>query len=153
MKRYKRTSLMDLIEKIIIRLVIVTAVLLVVAQTFVLDDNPITAVMANVGSDKAGYNETAHWSEPRITFYLENFSSLPHLYVLVNGNKLASFTDRYLTIPVEHGDTIEIDGSFYTHSIQVKVLNVTEDILSPAVDHQLSIENNIVKVDGVRLNR
>lgn len=148
MRWQKPSGVFDRVEKWLMRMVIITAVALVLTQSVIMKSDPFTSVMARVGSETMN---TAHWNEPRITLYLDNYSALPHLSVLINGKKVSVFSDRYVTIPVQHGDFLEIDGTFYNHSISVKVLNTTEEISLPQVDKELAIESNVVPVGTVKL--
>lgn len=152
--RREPVGMLNKVEKLLMRTVILTAVLLVVVQALVVND-PFSTVMARVGTDTTPAVETtaAHWSEPRITLYLENYSALPHLVVLVNGNKMDVFDDRYVTIPVQDGDRVEIDSTFYSNEVLVKVLNTTADVIIPMIDKQLALKNNIVPVCTVKLKQ
>ncbi|MEG6616257.1 hypothetical protein V6C27_07445 [Peptococcaceae bacterium 1198_IL3148] len=141
---------LDKIEKILIRMVVVTAVTLVVVQALVVDE-PFNTVMARVGTDTEPTATTVHWSEPRITLYLENYSALPHMSVLVNGNEVDVFDDRYVTVPVQHGDRVELDGTFYQQEIKVRVLNISDQIEEPLVDKQVIINSNVVSVCTVEI--
>ncbi|MBM7854666.1 hypothetical protein JOC37_001044 [Desulfohalotomaculum tongense] len=148
------TGIMEKAEKFIMRLVILTAVLLVVVQALVVND-PFRTVTAMVGADTAAtVNSTSvRWSEPHITLYLENYSALPRLSVLVNGDKAGQFNHRYVTIPVHDGDVVEIDGSFYNREVIVRVLNTTGEVVEPVVDKQLRIKGQLTTVSTVKLKR
>ena len=134
------------------RLVIFTAVILVVGQAVVVDD-PFRTVMARVGTDTgaASGNNAVHWQDEHITLYLENFSALPHLKVLLNGAEAAEFKDRYVTVPVSDEDVVEIDGTFYQHQINVRVLNTTAGVAAPAEGHKLIINSKVVPVGTVKI--
>lgn len=141
---------MDKVEKFLIRMVIVTAVTLVVVQALVVDE-PFSTVMARVGADTEPTVTDAHWSEPRVTLYLENYSTLPHLAVLINGSKVDVFDDRYVTVPVQDGDKIELDGTFYQQEIQVKVLNISDQVKQPAIDEEILVSEDVVPVCVVKI--
>lgn len=136
------------LEKLLIRMIIVTASLLVLVQAMVVDQP--NNIMAQVATDAEPATATAHWSEPRITFYLENYSALPHLAVLVNNGKVAAFNNRYVTIAVQHGDVISIDSTFYRHSTKVKIINISSDINNQLVDKQITLHSNIVPVCTIK---
>ena len=150
--RLKRTKILDKAEKILMRTVIFMAVTLVVVQAVLVDD-PFRTVMGRLGADTAITTtvNTVHQSESHVTLYLKNYSLLPHLQVLVNGNKAGVFDNRYVTVSVQDGDVIEIDGTFYNHSIIAEVLNTTDDITTPVIEQQLSIENNVILVGVVKI--
>ncbi len=152
MRSKKTDSFINKADKLIMRLVILTAVVLVVVQAMVVDD-PFRTVMARVGTDTgaASENNTVHWQDEHITLYLENFSALPHLKVLINGAEFAEFKDRYVTVPVSNEDVLEIDGTFYQHQIIVRVLNITPGVAAPAAGHKLTVNGTVVPVGTVKI--
>ncbi len=151
MRSKRPVDFLDKADKLLMRLVVLTAVALVVVQAMVVGD-PFRTVMAEVGSDSEIFDDNiVHWQDEHITFYLENFSTLPHLKVLVNGTEVGEFKDRYLTIPVYHGDLIEIDGTFYEHPVSVQVFNTTDNIIKPAVGHKLTINGEVKRVGSVKM--
>ena len=148
--RWPPAAFLNRLEKLLIRMIIVTASLLVLVQALVVDDQPGN-IMAQVGSDDNPTTASAHWSEPRITFYLENYSAVPHLAVLINDSKVAAFNDRYVTIAVQHGDVVTIDSTFYRHTTKVKIINVSSDINNQLVDKQITLHSNIVPVCTIKI--
>lgn len=147
----KRGPVLERVEKLLIRLIIVTAMLLVMVQGLVVNE-PIGHIMARVGTDVVPSIEAqAHWSEPRITLYLENYSTLPYLKVLVNGRQVGTFNNRYVTFPVQQSDVVEIDGSYYQREIWVKALNITSDVDNQLENKRFILQNNIVPVCTVRI--
>lgn len=138
-------------ESFLMKTVIFMAVTLVVAQAMLVED-PFRTVMGKVGVEPAFSTavHTANQGQAVVTLYLENHSVLPHLQVLVNGNKVAAFDSRYVTVLVQNGDIIEVDGTFYKHNILVKVIDTIGDITNPVVEQQLNIENNVISVQVVK---
>ncbi|MBO8138517.1 MAG: hypothetical protein H0Z40_10355 [Desulfotomaculum sp.] len=148
----RKSILMERAERFLIRLVIVSALVLIMIQALVVN-NPFLKPIDGVGLDHntAVSTSTIKWDQPHITLYLENYSSLPHLKVLVNGDQVAVFDDRYTTVTVQEGDVIQIDGTFYNHNILVKVLNTTAEVFNPAVEKQIIVKGNVVEVGPVKI--
>lgn len=132
-------------EKLLIRMIIVTAALVVLVQALLVE-------YTGQGTGMESTAATAHWSEPRITFYLENYSRLPHLSVLINDRPVAVFNDRYITVPVQHGDVVSLDGTFYRHEIKIKIINISSEINNKQlIDKQITLKSNIVPVCTVKI--
>lgn len=90
---------------------------------------------------------------PVVTLELKNFTTLPRALVLVNHEPRASFGQRYITIPVADGDRIEVDGSFYSHPLDVEVLDVSRNISSPPAGRKVVVDGTVTAVGTVRLSQ
>ncbi|MTI79350.1 MAG: hypothetical protein FH758_00500 [Firmicutes bacterium] len=154
MRRSKSREVPLSFERILFKLIFLIAVLLVIAQTLVVN-NPLRTTASMIGENSAvpANSSSIHWKESHITLYLENYSTLPHLKVLLNGDQINEFDNRYITIPVRESDVIEIDGSFYRHEVLVKVLNTTSDVIKPVVDKQITINGSTVEVCTINLKK
>lgn len=85
-----------------------------------------------------------------VTLQLNNFSTLPRVKVLVNQEVRGEFYDRYVTVSVKNGDTIEVDGTFYSHPVEIVVLDASPGVLAPASGQKLKLQGNFATVGTVR---
>lgn len=142
------------LEKLLVRFVILCAVILAVTQSFLATD-PMRNVIGYVDledvavSPNAARNLTA--GEPTITLYLKDYTSLPKMHVLVNGEPVGAFKDRYFTFQVQDGDLIELDATFYNHPVAVQVITVSERITFPEKGETFS-ETGIIPVGKVKID-
>ncbi|HUW63935.1 MAG TPA: hypothetical protein VMW83_04450 [Spirochaetia bacterium] len=90
---------------------------------------------------------------PVVTLELKNYTSLPRALVLVNHEPRASFGRRYVTVPVADRDLIEVDGSFYHHSLEVEVLDVSRGITSPPAGRTVEVDGTITAVGRVHVKQ
>lgn len=122
-------------EKVLVRLVIAGAVLLVLAQGLV-EKSPRAGLL-----DMAGLKEyvpvIADTQKPHdsivISFELLDVSSLSKAKILIDGSPVGDFGERYVTIKAAPGDLIEIDGTFYERPFRVKVLDVYPNAAKPVI--------------------
>ncbi len=122
------------LEKLLVRSVILGAVLLVVTQSFLATD-PLRHVVGYVDlkdikeSPNAGQQLVP--GKPTVTFYLKEYAGLPKLQVLINGESVGKFNDRYVTVQVQEGDLIELDATFYNNPAQIEVLETSAQVVYP----------------------
>ncbi|MHB8158656.1 MAG: hypothetical protein ACYDEQ_14935 [Desulfocucumaceae bacterium] len=81
-----------------------------------------------------------------MTLYLSDYSLLPHLRVLVNGEVKVTFNSRYLALAVNSGDVIAVDGTFYKRPVKVEVYNVSKNIKSPRCGDRLQLNGNVASL-------
>ena len=81
-----------------------------------------------------------------VTLYLSDYSLLPHLRVLVNGEVKGTFNSRYLALAVNSGDVIAVDGTFYKRPVKVEVYNVSKNIKSPRCGDRLQLNGNVASL-------
>lgn len=86
-----------------------------------------------------------------ITIQCENFSSLEKAILLVNGEEVGDFRDKQLTIKVSPGDTVSIDGSFYTHELIFKVVAASENVGQPEIGQIIRVNGDVALVGEVRM--
>lgn len=142
------------LEQLLIRLVILCAVILVVIQSFFVTD-PMRHVIGYVDLEdvKVSPNSSQQLvpGEPVITFFLNDFAGLPKMSVLVNGEPVGKFNDRYVTIQVQEGDLIEIDATFYDRPVEIQVLSTSENIQNPPEGKTFKV-TGITSLDKVKIH-
>ncbi|RYD02917.1 hypothetical protein N752_22285 [Desulforamulus aquiferis] len=103
---------------------------------------PYQGVIDQVGSDAQAMSYVAEVADTTIILQLVNYSTLPKARVLVNGQVKGDFTHPYVTLSVADGDLLEVDTSFYRHSVEVKVLETSNKIVVPEKASK-SLDNRI----------
>jgi len=86
-----------------------------------------------------------------ITLELINFSSMPKATVLVNGQEVADFREKRVTIPVRTDDILEINGSYYQHSLTVLILDVSENVRYPKEKQEIKVNQSLTRIGQVTL--
>ncbi|MGI6648438.1 MAG: hypothetical protein ACOX5W_05045 [Bacillota bacterium] len=86
-----------------------------------------------------------------ITLELINFSSMPKATVLVNGQEVADFREKRVTIPVRTDDILEINGSYYQHSLTVLILDVSENVRYPKEKQEIKVNQSLARIGQVTL--
>lgn len=86
---------------------------------------------AVAASDSAlvGEESFSPWAE--IVVEVENYSSLPKAFVLVNGEKAGVFYEPRLRIRVMAGDDLEIDTSSYSSPISFRICETSRNVAEP----------------------
>ncbi|KUK81119.1 MAG: putative membrane protein [Pelotomaculum thermopropionicum] len=142
------------LERILIALVVYTAVTLVIIQVLQIND-PMrqAAVPVTVPKQYGAAGETVSVLQKHaVTFQLKNYSLLPMARVLVNNEPRGIFDNRYVTVLVGEGDMIKIDGTRYDRAIDIEVLDVSKGVVLPAAGSEFRVEGNVVAVGKVCLN-
>jgi hypothetical protein len=81
-----------------------------------------------------------------VTFFLRDYSLMPHVKVLVNGEVRGVFNNRYVTVAVREGDRIDIDGTFYERPINIEVLDVSRGINNPPKGSVFTLKGTVVSL-------
>ncbi|MFZ5644142.1 MAG: hypothetical protein ACOY46_11175 [Bacillota bacterium] len=84
-----------------------------------------------------------------ITLFLRDYSLLPHMRVLVNGDVRGEFKNRYVTVTVNSGDVVSIDGTYYNMPVRVELLNASKAVTSPRPGDIFNVKGNITTLGKV----
>jgi hypothetical protein len=95
------------------------------------------------------YNREFSPDDPVVILYLRDYSLLPHLKVLVNSEVRGTFQSRYVTVPVHSGDTLAIDGTFYSQPLSIEVLSTSKAITSPRSGEIVHLNGNVAHLGRV----
>lgn len=142
------------LEKALIKLVVATAALALIAQALLAGDAfRQAAVPAATGEAVRPHlkNSSGILERPVVTLRLKNYSSLPHARVLVNGEPRGEFRERYVTVFVQEGDVLEIDGTRYNRPLDIEVLDVSREVVLPAAGSSLRVEGSVATLGRVCL--
>lgn len=155
MKAPFRSSPVQDLEKGLIRLVVLIAAVLILAQLIIYSDSmeQAAAPVASLEASRPILRDTTGLLQDSvITFQLENFSSLPLARVLVNGEPRGEFRDRYVTVYVREGDILEVDGTRYKRPLEIEILDVSDEVVMPAAGTKIRIEGSINFLGRVHLS-
>ncbi len=146
-------------EKWLIRLVAVSLVALVAAQALMTQD-PFRFYLSFAERLQAEKLADSPWVQPAvapakdtgsITLELTNYSSLEKALVLVNGQVAGDFREKRITIPVQAGDTVEVDGSYYQYPLSILVQQVSDNIASPKAKQVIKVERSRARIGQITL--
>jgi hypothetical protein len=152
MKKGMRRPGREGLERILAGLVVVIAAIILLVQAIRVGD-PLQEEAIPVASlERSRPPVTSGLLQgPVVTFQLKNYSTLPLARVLVNGECRGEFRDRYVTVFVQEGDMIEVDGSRYSRPLDIEVLDVSKEVLVPSAGDHFRVESGITCLGRVRL--
>lgn len=149
------------VEKYLIRAAVVGVLLLVIAQGLMYNNTTefymgfsqlLNREVAQFDSEYPQARVTGTSAAfATVTLKLTNYSSLQKAKLLVNGKEVTDFRDSQVTIRVNPGDEIAVDGSFYTHQLNLVVAAVSENIGVPATGEEIVVRQNVVTLPTVKL--
>lgn len=154
MKKPAPRTWVQWIEPILIRLAVASAVIVMIAQTFLANDYSKQAAVPAFSLEPVKprvRNSAGILHTPVVTLRLKNFSSLPFAHVLVNGEIRGEFRDRYVTVFVREGDILEVDGTRYKRPFEIEVLDVSKELIYPAAGTKIKVEGNITSLGKIHL--
>lgn len=90
--------------------------------------------------------------QPVLTLFLQEYSLMPYVRVLVNGEVKGSFRSRYVTLAVQDGDSVSLDGAFYDLPVNIEVLDVSGGIIRPMKGSVLTLRGNVTHLGKVKIS-
>ena len=97
----------------------------------------------------ASKNDTEIWGN--LVLELVDYTELPDLIVLVNGQPVQKFTQKQVTVRVIRGDLVSVDGSDYEKPITVRVKSVSSVIDSQTLQELTTVKQNSAEIGTVFL--
>ncbi len=166
-RRQRFKSWSQRVEGLLLRATIAACVLLVLAQAFLTRDQARrylsyvdrlegvslavvteeTAKTTDAGRDEAQRQPQGPW----VTIRLEGRSSAGAALVLVNGEAVARFRQATVTVCVDDGDLIEIDGADYRTELRFKVVAASPEMMEPVSGLQIVCRRDIAIVGRVKV--
>lgn len=155
--------LVEKIEKILMRIVIIGFVLIVIVQGFMTND-PIRLYLSwaermegqvlefpVAGQNDPLENEPIAVDSPQavLTLSVDQFSSLPRAKVLVNDEERLAFDEREIQVPVMAGDIVEIDCTQYDFPIDFAIKKTSENLAYPEQGKVFTANKSIVMIGKV----
>lgn len=162
---------MNLVEKHLIRLIVLSLVGLVVVQGLMTRDNfrlylSLGEKMEGQNLDLPAVNNSRNGSpaeqesspasaagvkSPRavVDISLDKFSSLPRAFILVNDRKYKDFSEKEIRLELNGGDTIEIDATAYNFPVSFKIKGASGNVAYPEINQVFQANQGIVMVGKV----
>ena len=97
----------------------------------------------------ASKNDTEIWGN--LVLELVDYTELPDLIVLVNGQPVQKFTQKQVTVRVIRGDLVSVDASAYEKPITVRVKSVSSVIDSRMLQELTTVKQNSAEIGTVFL--
>ncbi len=159
-----------LVEKYLIRIVILSAVALVVVQGMMTRDDyrfylsvgermegqKYEQVLGKDGESLSSNSQEIAASQAQtqspdavLTISLDKFSSLPRAFVLVNHRKASDFSEKQVRLELMAGDVVEIDATYYNFPVAFKVTDTSANISSPQKNQTFQTNQGIVMLGKV----
>jgi len=156
-------KLIDKIERIMIRIIVLGMVLLVVIQGLMvheparlylswaerMEGQSLEYLVA--GSQEATENQPVAIDSPQavMTLTIQQFSSLPQAKILINDQQWASFDQKEMEIPLMAGDIVEIDCTAYDFPVEFAIKAASENMAWPEPGKTYSANQSIVMIGKV----
>ncbi|TYO95572.1 hypothetical protein [Desulfallas thermosapovorans] len=140
------------LERWLLRVVVMCAVMLVAVQWFTND--PALQVIGKADEsimDQDGFVRTD--LNHLVTIQLLDYTSLPKAAVLVNGEKKGYFKHRYVTVPVTHGDELAIDACFYEHPASFKIIETYGNVTRPSPGTIIEVHGTTKTIGTVEVDK
>lgn len=161
----------NLVEKYLIRIIILILVTVVVVQGLMtrddlrlylslgerlegqyigqpaLNKNQTPAPSAQDGS--VNNKAVRESSQARLTISIERYSSLPRAVVLVNHHPYREFTEKDMHLELAAGDIVEIDTTFYSFPVSFLVKETSSNMAYPEKDQVYQANQGIVMVGRI----
>ncbi len=140
------------LERWLLRVVVMCAVMLVSVQWFTND--PALRVIGKVDESIVDQGSFVQADlNHLVTFQLMDYTSLPKAAVLVNGEKKGYFENRYVTVPVTDGDELAIETGFYEHPVSFKVIQTYGNVLVPSAGMVIEVQGTTKTIGPVVIGK
>lgn len=166
MKKY-----VNLVEKYLIRTIIVFLVAMVVIQGLMTRDdlrlylslgerlegqylgqpalNKNQEAAPSVQNDQPGENVARESPQAQLTIAIERFSSLPRAVILINHHPYREFTDKEMRLELAAGDIVEIDTTFYSFPVSFLVKETSSNVAYPEKNQTYQANQGIIMVGKI----
>ncbi|MGI6684842.1 MAG: hypothetical protein ACOX47_05030 [Bacillota bacterium] len=147
-------------EKILVRIVIFGLVALVGVQAMLTSDSMRFYLSFAERLEGQPFQE---WSNPtarvldtessifaHLTVELKDFSSLSKAKLLVNGEEIADFRNKKITVKVYPDDIISIDGTFYNRPLAFEISEISPNISWPVLHQIIETKSTVEHLGQVK---
>lgn len=152
----------DLVEKYLIRTIIISLVLLVLVQGLMTKDTwrfylsfgerlegQVIEYPVNTTDEDAESNAPVESPYAILVISTENNLALPKAKVLVNNKELANFTQNEVQLNLMAGDIVEIDTTSYNFPVEFKITQVSDNISFPERDKSYTANQGLVMIGKI----
>lgn len=166
MKKY-----IDLVEKYLIRIIVLFLMALVVVQGMMTRDdlrlylslgerlegqyigqpalNESQDPTPSARNDNLDQNPVGESPRAQLTISIERFSALPRAVVLVNHHPYREFTEKEMLLELAAGDIVEIDTTFYSFPVSFVIKNTSSNVAYPEKNQVYQANQSIVMVGKI----
>ncbi len=140
------------LERWLLRVVVMCAVMLVSVQWFTND--PVLRVIGKVDESIVDQGSLVQADlNHLVTFQLLDYTSLPKAAILVNGEKKGYFANRYVTVPVTDGDELAIETGFYERPVSFKIIQTYGNVLVPPIGIVIEVQGTTKTIGTVVIGK
>jgi hypothetical protein len=149
-------------EKILINIIVIILILLISAQFIMKNEytyerlHRLKLSIKNIFNDK---NKTINVSkidklnsQGKIIINLLNNVSLPQVWVLINGEKIANFDNGIVQLFVRDGDLISIDSRAYNKTIWFEITYIQSFIKNLSIGEQFRLNSEKKVISLIKFN-
>ncbi|MDD2621242.1 MAG: hypothetical protein PHC92_11315 [Syntrophomonadaceae bacterium] len=156
---------MEKVERLLIRSVILSLVLLVLVQGLMTQDpwriylswgermegQNIEFPASTAQDEPISAREEASVQSPQamITLTLQEFSSLPKASIIVNGKTKGYFKEKEIKLQLSGGDVLEIDSTFYDFPVDYQISKVSQNMAFPKQGRLYTANQSIVMIGKI----
>lgn len=155
-------NLINRVEKVLIRLVVFTVLIITVVQGFMTVD-PVRFYLSwserlegqTIQIPVAGHREyipvaeEVSWAQARLAIEAGKFTALPKARILVNGEAKYDFREKKVIIDINAGDTVEIDSTAYNFPIEYEIVEVSSNLAYPERKQTFTANQTMVMVGKI----
>ncbi len=141
------------LEKILFRTCIIFFIALISVQIIL--SVPSVRARLNIMDKSLGIplgSDEYLYGSGKVTLALISEEPDPQIKILVNGEETGIFDKTEISINVNDGDVIEIDGSESPTSHMIKVQNASSNINSKSINAIANIDHNIKNLVRIQFN-
>ncbi|GAB6117719.1 hypothetical protein JCM16816_13160 [Thermoanaerobacter brockii subsp. lactiethylicus] len=150
-KRVKRKKYRYIDSESILVVLIILG-LLSIAITQLLMTNDDIRVFLSSTQRLEGINLNSNLSqEGKVTIEVVEKDKALNSFVLLNGEPVANFFTKSITITVRPNQILEIDGTREKEPLHFKVVAISENVIEPQNTTVVKVDKNIQKICMVRL--
>ncbi|NLG32269.1 MAG: hypothetical protein GX550_01980 [Syntrophomonadaceae bacterium] len=154
----------NLIEKILIRCIVLILIVLVLVQGMMTKDSfrfylswseqmegQLLEFPVSAGSQYREAEPSMQIDSPfaALTISISEYSSLPKANVLINGQPTGNFTEPELNLTLMAGDVVEIDSSYYAFPVEYKISRASENLAYPGVGNSYTGNQGMVMIGKI----
>lgn len=158
-------KLLNAIEKILIRLAILSMITIVVVQGMMtfdplrlylswserMEGQSFEYPVANTKEDAESVKDADKKKTALASFTIEidQYSSLPESKVLINGEEKYSFQENKILVEAQAGDTLEIDSSRYNFPVKYKISSCSSNLAFPEKEQVFTGNQGVVMIGQI----
>ncbi len=153
----------DLVEKYLIRSIVLSLVLLVLVQGIMTKD-PLRLYLSwgerlegqiieypvnTVDPEKEETNPAVESPYALMTITVDKYSSLPKAKIMVNGQEKMDFSQNEIQLKIMAGDVVEIDSTSYNFPVEYNITKISDNLSFPERGTAYTANGTIVMIGKI----